>query len=250
MAFVYHCLEQDEQVEVASRQIYLVQHIREIISLDSFTGKCDLPGEAAASSAADRHNKGVTQMPASRRMVLAAGAGLALSQASAPAGAADVDEAVSDLLAQSEAGNAALMRGDLEAYRGLVAFSDDFTLMSPFGGPPSRASDYTEERMQSLGRFFRNGAFEQEVVQAYGSADMVVLAVIERAHVEVGGLPAQDWALRVTLVYRRKGSEWRLAHRHADPLVHGVTLEQAAALGRGAGWLDAASRADAAAASR
>jgi ketosteroid isomerase-like protein len=84
-----------------------------------------------------------------------------------------------------------------------------------------------------MARFFRNGTFAQDVVQSYGSANMIVLAVIERAHVEVGGLPAQDWALRVTLVYRRDGSEWRLAHRHADPLAPGISLEQAAALARG-----------------
>jgi ketosteroid isomerase-like protein len=71
------------------------------------------------------------------------------------------------------------------------------------------------------------------VIQSYASADMVVLATIERTLVEVGGLPAQDWALRVTLVYRREGSEWRLAHRHADPLANGVSVEQAAALARG-----------------
>lgn len=84
-----------------------------------------------------------------------------------------------------------------------------------------------------MGRFFKNGTFEQELVQAYGSSDMVVLAIIERQNVEVGGLSAQDWPLRVTLVYRREGVEWRLAHRHADPLVKGVSLEQAAALARG-----------------
>ena len=50
--------------------------------------------------------------------------------------------------------------------------------------------------------------------------------------VEVGGLPAQDWPLRVTLVYRRDGDEWRLAHRHADPLAAGISLEQAAAFAR------------------
>jgi ketosteroid isomerase-like protein len=87
--------------------------------------------------------------------------------------------------------------------------------------------------MEAMGRFFKNGTFEQDLVQAYGSTDMVVLAIIERAHVEVGGLTAQNWALRVTLVYRREGTEWHLAHRHADPLVSGVSLEQAAALARG-----------------
>ena len=44
--------------------------------------------------------------------------------------------------------------------------------------------------------------------------------------------PAQDWSLRVTLVYRREPSGWRLVHRHADPLAPGIALEEAAQLAR------------------
>jgi ketosteroid isomerase-like protein len=139
---------------------------------------------------------------------------------------------VAALIERSAAANAALMRGDVDGYRALVPLTSDFTLMSPFGGAPTHGADMSGERWKAMGRFFRNGTLEQEVVQAYASADMVVLAVIERARVEVGGLPAQDWALRVTLVYRREDGEWRLAHRHADPLVAGVGLEQAAMLAR------------------
>lgn len=137
---------------------------------------------------------------------------------------------IADLLKQSEDANAALMRGEIDRYRALVTLSDDFTLMSPFGGTPTLAADMTSERWAAMGRFFRNGTFKQELIEAYGSADMVVLALIERAHVEVGGLPAQDWSLRVTLVYRRDDGRWKLAHRHADPLVSGISWEQAAVL--------------------
>ncbi|HEY7687335.1 MAG TPA: DUF4440 domain-containing protein [Dongiaceae bacterium] len=144
-----------------------------------------------------------------------------------------MDQTIADLLRRSAEGNAALMRGDIKTYHELIPHTDDFTLMAPFGGKPTRASELTPERIEAMGRFFKDGTFEQEVVQTYGSADMVVLAIIERCHVAVGGLPAQDWALRVTLVYRREGAEWRLAHRHADPLAAGVSLEQAAALARG-----------------
>ena len=143
-------------------------------------------------------------------------------------------ETIAELVQRSADANAALMCGDARAYFEMNPHADDFTLMSPFGGKPTRASELTTERIEAIGRFFKDGRFEQELVHAYGSADMVVLAIIERTNVEVGGLPAQDWALRVTLVYRRDGAEWRLAHRHADPLANGVSLEQAAALGRGA----------------
>lgn len=175
-----------------------------------------------------------------RNMLAAAGAGLAsLELASAARGDAPTqaayphDRLIDALIELSANSNAALMRGDIDAYRGLISYTDDFTLMSPFGGKPSRGSEYTPERVERMGRFFRNGTFSQEVVQAYGSADMIVLALIERSHVEVGGLPPQDWALRVTLVYRREGLEWRLAHRHADPIVESLSLRQAAAIARG-----------------
>jgi ketosteroid isomerase-like protein len=143
------------------------------------------------------------------------------------------ESVVAELIQLSADSNAALMRGDIDTYRILIAYTEDFTLMSPFGGTPSHGSEYTPERMEAMGRFFKNGVFKQEVVQSYASADMVVLAIVEYQNVEVGGLPTQEWPLRVTLVYCREGAEWRLAHRHADPLVKGISLEQAAALARG-----------------
>jgi ketosteroid isomerase-like protein len=141
------------------------------------------------------------------------------------------DQVVADLARQSAIANAALLQGDAETYRDLVNLADDFTLMSPFGGPPSHGT-YSDARWREIGRFFRNGTLRQEVVRTYGSAEMVVLVLIEHAQGEVGGLAAQDWALRVTLVYRRCGAEWQLVHRHADPLANGISLEAAAALAR------------------
>jgi len=134
---------------------------------------------------------------------------------------------------RSFASNTVLMRGDIDRYRALISYTDDFTLMSPFGGTPTHGRDMTGEAWERMGRFFRNGTFAQEVIQSYATDDMVVLAIVERCTVEIGGLPAQEWPLRVTLVYRRDGSAWRLAHRHADPLVAGVSRAMAAALARG-----------------
>lgn len=176
-------------------------------------------------------------MTGSRRsMLAAAAAGLASAAGVNRTGCASEsalnDAKVAELVRTSFESNAALMRGDIHAYRAAITLSDDFTLMSPFGGAPTRASDMTSERWDAMGRFFRNGTLRQELVQSYASPDLVVLATVERAQVEVGGLPRQDWQLRVTSVYRRTGAEWRLAHRHADPLVTGITLEQAAALAR------------------
>ena len=109
-------------------------------------------------------------MSASRRSVLAAaGAGLAsleiagATRGSALACAGPVAKEVSELIRQSAESNAALMRGDINRYLALITLTDDFTLMSPFGGTPSRGSDMTGERWEAMGRFFRNGALQQEI---------------------------------------------------------------------------------------
>lgn len=137
------------------------------------------------------------------------------------------------LIRRSEEANAALLRGDVDRYRASITITEDYSLMSPFGGPPTHGPQMSDERWEAMKRFFRNGTLRQELVQFYASPDMVVLATIEHVHGEVGGLPAQDWSLRVTQVYRRVGTDWWLAHRHADPLAPGVSVAQAAALARG-----------------
>ena len=144
-----------------------------------------------------------------------------------------LSEHVANLTRQVAEANTALVRGDIDGYLTLINHAKDYTLMAPFGGAPTRGFDSSSERKAAMARFFKSGTLEQEVVATYGSGSLVVLVTIERARAEVGELPEQDWSLRVTQVYRRDGAEWRLVHRHADPLVNGISVEQAAALARG-----------------
>jgi ketosteroid isomerase-like protein len=104
--------------------------------------------------------------------------------------------------------------------------------MAPFGGAPTHGFDMSSGHLAGLARFFKSGTAELELVRTYASGDMVVLAVIERQRAAIGGLPEQDWSLRVTLVFRREGADWQLVHRHADPLVKGIGVDQAAAIAR------------------
>jgi ketosteroid isomerase-like protein len=128
----------------------------------------------------------------------------------------------------------ALIRGDVEEYVARIRHADDYTLMSPYGGTVTRGFDDSDEALAALARFFRGGEATVEVVESYASGDLVVLVVIERQHGTVGGLPEQDWSLRVTWVFRRTAdSDWELLHRHADALVHAIDHERLGALARG-----------------
>ena len=167
-----------------------------------------------------------------RRSITAAWAALPLSVLLSASGAA-ADEAVANLVKRAQEKNAAFIRGDMEGWSKLVHIAPDFTLMQPFGGPASHGFDASPKRLAELSQYFKNGEAKLEVSQTYASGELVVLVMIERQRSEVGGLPAQDWSLRVTEVYRKDGSEWQLVHRHADPLVQRITLQQAALLARG-----------------
>jgi ketosteroid isomerase-like protein len=127
----------------------------------------------------------------------------------------------------------AFMRGDIRRYVGLVNHADDYTLMPPTGGETIHGFDGSEESLSAMERFFRSGDATLEVAQTLSSGNLAVLVAVERQHGEVGDHPTQDWSLRVTLVFRRERSEWRLVHRHADALVHPITFDCLAELARG-----------------
>jgi ketosteroid isomerase-like protein len=120
--------------------------------------------------------------------------------------------------------NSALVRGDIDTYLALIEHANDYTLMAPFEGSPTRGFDASPAHRAAMARFFKSGTLHQEVVAAYDSADLVVLVTIERIRAVVDELPEQDWSLRSTQVFRHEGSKWKFVHRHADPLVSGITL--------------------------
>ncbi|MDQ3990001.1 MAG: nuclear transport factor 2 family protein, partial [Actinomycetota bacterium] len=119
-----------------------------------------------------------------------------------------------------------------DRYLALTPHARGFTLTHPFGGEPVSYDDRAES-IKSAAGYFQGGEAKLEVAQVHAWGDTVVLVMIERGHGQVGGLPDQEWSLRVTQVYRRDGSDWQVVHRHADPLIDRIDLEQAAALAHG-----------------
>ncbi|MBL0727288.1 nuclear transport factor 2 family protein [Piscinibacter sp. HJYY11] len=176
--------------------------------------------------------------PVRRLLLAAAGEPIvaALGAAFTPAAASAAPSTVDALVRNAEQGHQALMQGDIERYQSFLQLSDDFTLMAPFGGPPTRSGHYTPEQWAAIGRFFRHGRDSTlELIRAYEADGLVVLVATEHSHVAVGAVPAQPWSLRVTLVFREDGGQWRLVHRHADPLVGAISVEKAGELARAGG---------------
>jgi ketosteroid isomerase-like protein len=144
------------------------------------------------------------------------------------------DDDLRSLVERVREATGALMQGDVRRYFALVNEASDFTLMPPTGGPTRHGPDTSPTSIEALEKFFAGaGDADLELEQTYASDDLVVLVGVERQHGTVGGLPDQDWSLRVTLVFRREGDDWRLVHRHADALVHPISMAQLSLLARG-----------------
>ncbi len=143
------------------------------------------------------------------------------------------DEDLRELVERVREATGALMQGDVRRYLALVNHAPDYTLMPPTGGPTKRGFDASPPNVEALEKTFAGGGDgDLELVEQYASGDLAVLVAVERQHGPVGGMPDQDWSLRVTLVFRREDSDWRLVHRHADALVHPISMEQLALLAR------------------
>src|SRR4029450_9523261 len=104
--------------------------------------------DTAMSEQVSNEDNGAPAM--TRRAALAAAAVAPLSIGPAPPA-----EPVAQLVARAAEKNAAFMRGDMQRWSELVRIAADFTLMQPFGGPPSRGFDMSPVRMAERGRACR-----------------------------------------------------------------------------------------------
>jgi ketosteroid isomerase-like protein len=67
-------------------------------------------------------------------------------------------------------------------------------------------------------RFSNGTAFEYEVIAAGASGDLGYIVGYEHTTASVGGAAPEAYDLRVTTIFRRENGQWKIVHRHADPM--------------------------------
>jgi ketosteroid isomerase-like protein len=110
-------------------------------------------------------------------------------------------------------------RGNPEPAKSLYSHLDDVSLANPFG-PVAIGWQQVAETMERAASNYRDGgATGFESLVTYVTPDLAYLVEIERFEAKVGGKDEiGSGALRVTSVLRPEDGDWRILHRHADPI--------------------------------
>jgi ketosteroid isomerase-like protein len=61
-------------------------------------------------------------------------------------------------------------------------------------------------------------SFDYEVIAAGASGDLAYIVGVEHTTASLDGAAPVQYSLRVTTILRREGGEWKVVHRHADPM--------------------------------
>lgn len=127
--------------------------------------------------------------------------------------AADFDDAV----AGYRLALAAMVKGDPTPVTEFFSRRDDVTLANPIL-PPQVGPAAVDKAITEAATYLRDGSvlgFEE--VSRYSTSDLGYVVQIERTQVRFAGREdITPLALRVTMIFRREGDTWKVAHRHAD----------------------------------
>ena len=130
---------------------------------------------------------------------------------------AEVEAFLDSTMPRLRAAETALHNGDASPRMATWSHNDPVTL---FGAAISASGwaqlGATFDLLAS--RFSNCSSWEYEVIAAGASGDLAYVVGIEHTTASVGGAAPGPYELRVTTIFRRESGDWKVVHRHADPL--------------------------------
>ncbi|CRK61400.1 Ketosteroid isomerase-like protein [Alloactinosynnema sp. L-07] len=129
----------------------------------------------------------------------------------------EVDDFLDEMLSKQVAAERAIHEGDVEPRLAIWSRNDPVTL---FGAAVPVRSGWPEVSRTFhwvASRFSESVDYRFEVVAAGASGDLAYTIGFEHNTVRVNG-EMTTYTLRATHVYRREDGEWRIVHRHGDPV--------------------------------
>lgn len=142
------------------------------------------------------------------------------TRAQAPSGQPAAQSDFDLVLREVEAAQVELVGGRPDRFKSLWSHGDDVTLSGGLGGAIAKGWPNVSERLDWVATQYVRGSRTHEEVSRYVGQDVayVVLRETIKFTRPTDGKPSVQ-ELRVTQIFRREGSRWRIVHRHADAQV-------------------------------
>ena len=131
---------------------------------------------------------------------------------------AAVDD-VDQLIEQFHLASGEFLKGNPKPTQELFSHREDVTLANPFG-PPVRGWEQVAKVSEHAASQVRDGEFvSAEIIGKNVTPEFAYVVEIEQAKAKIGGSKdITPFALRVTMIFRPEDGEWKIVHRHADPI--------------------------------
>ena len=127
-----------------------------------------------------------------------------------------------DFIAQYHKALDEIINGHPELYQSLYSRRDDVTLANPFApfGPVSRGyAQVSESIARGASNYVEGHVVRFETFATFLTTEWGYIVEVERFEATIKGRDQRSpLALRVTTIVRREGTEWKVVHRHADPI--------------------------------
>lgn len=129
----------------------------------------------------------------------------------------EVERFLAEMLPKLEAADTALHNGDAAGRIAAWSQHDPLTL---FGAAVTRRgwAEIGPTFNWLASRFSNCTSFDCDVIAADVSGDLAYIVGIEHTTASAGGAAPTPYSLRVTTIFRREGGEWKVVHRHGDPI--------------------------------
>ena len=109
-------------------------------------------------------------------------------------------------------------RGNPDPVKDLYSPRDDVAIANPFF-PLTSGREQVVERLERSVQNFKDGEVGFQMVLKWVSGELACIVELEEWRTKVGGREdVTPFTLRVTTLFRVEGGEWKVVHRHADPI--------------------------------
>jgi ketosteroid isomerase-like protein len=110
-------------------------------------------------------------------------------------------------------------KGNYKPIEQIFSHDSDVTLANPLGGI-SHGWESVAKTVENLASRYKNGTISIENVEMLVTPELAFLVDFERVNAQVDGEEGKSiMSHRATSIFRQEDGIWKLAHRHADPLI-------------------------------